>query len=132
MFNYPSAADLLELLAPASRAGSPTAVATGAAVDMRDYAGRAALLLLSNGAASGTTPTLDVKLRHSHDGTTWADVTDAAFDQITAVDLADADKKLVVDCDQLRRYVEGYAAIGGTAAPTFVFGLAVRATKGDV
>ena len=128
MFNYPSAADYIELLPPASR----TATATGTAVDMRDYTGRAAVMLLSNAAASGTNPTLDVKLRHSTDGTTWADVTDAAFDQITSADLADADKKLVVDCDQFRRYVEAYATIGGTAVPTFVFGVAMLAAQREV
>jgi hypothetical protein len=110
------------LLAPASR----TATGTGTAVDMRDYTGRGHVLFNCAAAASGTSPTIDGKLRHSTDGTTWADVTGATFTQVTTTGGVEG---ITVDCDQLRRYVEGYVTIGGTAVPTFVCSMEMLAQK---
>lgn len=113
MFDVLAGNTEITLLSPASR----TATGTGTAVDMRNYTGRAAVIFHSAAAASGTSPTIDAKLRHSNDGTTWADVTGATFTQVTTSASVEA---ISVDCDQLRRYVEGYVTIGGTAVPTFV------------
>jgi len=110
------------LLAPASR----TATASGTAVDMRDYTGRAHVILNCAAASSGTSPTLDGKLRHSHDGTTWADVSGATFDQVTTTGGVQG---ITVDCDQLRRYVQGFVTIGGSAVPTFLSSMEMLAQK---
>ena len=44
---------------------------------------RAVLFELDATHNGGTTPTMDVKLQHSSDGSTWFDVPSAAFTQIT-------------------------------------------------
>jgi hypothetical protein len=110
------------LLAAAAR----TATGTGTAVDMRDYTGIGHLLFNCSASASGTNPTIDAKLRHSTDGTTWADVTGTAFDQVTSTGGL---QQLTVDCDQLRRYAEGYVTVGGTATPLFYCSMELLAQK---
>ena len=65
-------------------------------------------------AASGTTPTLDVIVEHSHDGTTWATL--GSFTQATGVT---SETKTFGPC---RRFARGKATVGGTT-PKFTFTL---------
>jgi hypothetical protein len=59
-----------------------TSTLTGTAIDILHYEG-VGLAILSASAGTGTTPTLDVKLQHSDDNVTFADVTNGAFTQVT-------------------------------------------------
>jgi hypothetical protein len=79
--------------------------------------------LLSVGARTGTSPTLDVKVQHSDDGSTgWADVTGGAFSQTTNVGF----KELTVK--NTKRYLRVVRTLGGTS-PNFT--LAVICLAGD-
>ena len=66
-------------LAPAA---SRTSTLTGTGIDVLEYEG-VALVLLNASAGTGTSPTLDVKLQHSDDDSTYEDVTSGAFSQVT-------------------------------------------------
>ena len=101
--------DPVTLFASAAR----TASANGSAVELGDCA--VARLDLKVTAASGTTPTLNVKVQTSPDGTTWTDV-GTAFAQATG---ATTEHKIVSGLD---RFVRGVATIGGTT-PSFTFSL---------
>ena len=102
---------VLSLLDPADRGTS----ANGSAVDILDYEGQAAAILQS-AAGTGTTPTLDVKIQDSADGSTgWADVTGAAFAQVTNAASAQV---LKFNASAARRYIRAVATVGGTT-PSF-------------
>ena len=101
--------DPVSLFASAAR----TATVNGSAIEL---GGRCmARLDLKVTAASGTTPTLNVKVQHSPDGTTWTDV-GTAFTQATG---ATTEHKVVSGLD---RFVRGVATIAGTT-PSFTFSL---------
>ena len=101
-----------ELLAPARK----TASENGAAFDLHDYDGRF-IVAFSTSAGGGTTPTLDVKIQDSTDGSTgWADVSGAAFTQVT--DAADSTQSLTLDTDAVKVYIRVVTTITGTS-PTF-------------
>lgn len=70
-------------------------------------------------AVSGTTPTLDVKLQHSPDGSLWSDL-GTAFTQKTAV------SREVKTFTQMHGYVRVVWTIGGTT-PSFT--CSVEATE---
>lgn len=89
-----------------------TATATGDAVETGDR--RVARLKLDVTAASGTSPTLDVDVETSRDGSTW--YTSGSFTQATAVG---GEEKLFM----LDRFVRAKATIGGTT-PSFTFSVA--------
>ena len=56
-----------------------TANLDGTGIDVLDYEG-VALIVLNASAGTGTDPTLEVKLQHSDDDSTYADVTDLVRD----------------------------------------------------
>lgn len=95
-----------------------TATANGAvAADLRTYDGDIAYLL-DCAAGTGTTPTLDLKVQDSDDGSTgWADVTGATFTQVAAVA---SQQKLVVNKSAIKRYTRVVYTIAGTT-PSFTF-----------
>ncbi len=78
------------------------------------------LALLSVSAASGTTPTLDVKLEHSSDGSSWADVTGGAFTQQNAVN-----GELISFSGTINRHVRAVWTIAG-GTPSFTFNVSFR------
>lgn len=101
-----------ELLAPARA----TASANGSAVDIKDYVGKVKVVLATS-AGGGTTPTLDVKLQESADGSSgWTDISGAAFTQVT--DAADATEAIGLNVDGVERYIRAVETLGGTS-PTF-------------
>jgi hypothetical protein len=66
---------------------------------------------------TGTNPTLDSKLQHCADGTSWADFSPAvAFTQLTA---AGSERILIAAGTAVARHVREYHTIGGTNTPTF-------------
>lgn len=99
-------------------AAARTASANGSSVNLAGYADpgeREMLAYLDVGAASGTSPTLDVRLQDSADGTTWADISGAAFAQKTGV------AQETIYFSTARKFVRAVATIGGTS-PSFTFG----------
>ena len=101
-------ASVLSLLDPAERSAS----ANGSAVDILNYEGQAAAILQS-AAGTGTSPTLDVKLQDSADGSTgWADITGAAFTQVG--NAAASAQVLKFNASAVRRYIRAVATVGGT------------------
>lgn len=98
-----------------------TSTLTGTAIDVLEYEG-VALVLLNTAAGTGTTPTLDVKLQHSDDNSTFSDVTSGAFSQITDVAGTAGVKVMKVNVSDLKRYVRVLGTIAGTT-PSFDFGV---------
>lgn len=97
-----------------------TATATSGGIDSWNLYGRARSMvaLLSVGAASGTTPTLDVRFQDSADATTWADLVGGAFAQVSAAGFQELELK------GYRQHVRAIATAGGTS-PSFTFSLTV-------
>ncbi len=98
-----------------------TSTLTGTGIDVLEYEG-VALVLLNTSAGTGTSPTLDVKLQHSDDNTTFADVTSGAFSQVTEVAGTAGVKVMKVNVSDLKRYLRVVGTITGTT-PSFDFGV---------
>lgn len=100
---------------------SVTATANGTGVDLQQFVGSVAVTLAAKNTA-GTTPTLDVKLQGSADNSTgWADISGAAFTQVTDANTAAATlEKIVLNVDACPRYVRAVKTIGGTSSPAFM------------
>ena len=98
-----------------------TSTLTGTGIDVLDYEG-VALAVLNASEGTGTTPTLDVKLQHSDDDSTYADVTSGAFAQVTDVAGTAGVQVLKVNVSDLKRYVRVIGTIAGTT-PSFDFGV---------
>ncbi len=105
-------------LAPAA---SRTSTLTGTGIDVLEYEG-VALVLLNASAGTGTTPTLDVKLQHSDDDSTYEDVTSGAFSQVTDAAETAGVKVMKLNVSDLKRYLRIVGTIAGTT-PSFDFGV---------
>lgn len=90
--------------------GAQTVSTVGATTAANEHA--AARLTLAVTASSGTTPTLDVVVETSADGTTWRSL--GAFAQKTGVA---SERKSFAGCDSFIRY---NATVGGTT-PSFTY-----------
>jgi hypothetical protein len=91
-----------------------TSTTNGIAVDTQGY--NSAAVVLEVGAVSGTSPTLDVKIQESDDGSAWSDVSGAVFTQVTA-----ANNSQVLRLEGLtsrKKYLRAVATPGGTS-PNF-------------
>lgn len=100
-----------------------TATTNGVGIVVTDFEGQAAFVLMC-GAVSGTTPTLDVKIQDSPDGTTWTDVPGAVFAQAVAPVI----QKINVDMNAAAARYRAVATIGGTT-PSFTFGVQMFGIK---
>jgi hypothetical protein len=90
----------------------------GPSVDLAPYEGQL-VLFLDSAAGTGTTPTLDVVLQDSADGSSWANVSPAiAFTQVTNAGVSR--QKLTANIMSLRRFVRVNSTLGGTT-PSFVY-----------
>ena len=105
-------------LAPAA---SRTSTLTGTGIDVLEYEG-VALVLLNASAGTGTNPTLDVKLQHSDDDSTYEDVTSGAFSQVTDAAETAGVKVMKLNVSDLKRYLRVVGTIAGTT-PSFDFGV---------
>jgi len=117
---------LLNALAQAAglvlaQAARRTSTLTGTGIDVLDYEG-VALVVLNASAGTGTDPALDVKLQHSDDDSTYADVTDAAFTQVTDVAGSAGVQVKRINVSDFKRYVRVIGTIAGTT-PSFDFGV---------
>lgn len=100
-----------DTLAVSLASGTITATTTGPAVELGDR-GTLRLTLTITGSPAGSSPTLDVAVQTSMDGSTgWTAV--AAFAQQNA---AGVTRKVFAGCDRFIRIVE---TIGGTGGPSF-------------
>ena len=110
-----------ELLACAVR----TASANGTGVDIHEYTGMVGCTLMS---AIGTTgDTLDVKIQDSPDNSTWADITGAAFTQVTAS--ADLTETIFFDSNAADAYVRAVATIAGNGGESIACGVSLFGGK---
>ena len=98
-----------------------TSTLTGTGIDVLDYEG-VALVLLNASAGTGTSPTLDVKLQHSDDDSTYEDVTSGTFTQVTDVAETAGVKVMKLNVSDLKRYLRVVGTIAGTT-PSFDFGV---------
>ena len=98
-----------------------TSTLTGTGIDVLAYEG-VALVVLNASAGTGTNPTLDVKLQHSDDNSTYADVTGGAFTQVTDVAGSAGVQVKKINVSDLKRYVRSIGTIAGTT-PSFDFGV---------
>ena len=115
-------ASVLSLLDPADR----SATVNGSAADILDYEGHVAAILQS-AAGTGTTPTLDVKLQDSADGSTgWADIAGAAFTQVT--NAAPSAQAVKFNASAARRHIRAVATVGGTT-PSFACAVSLVGKK---
>jgi hypothetical protein len=90
------------------------------------YEGQIALILASSNTA-GSSPTLAVKLQHSDSsGSGYTDVTGAAFTGLTT---STSLQKIVVNKDQLKRYVRLDYVLGGTSSPAYNLTVVAAAVK---
>lgn len=105
-------------LAPAA---SRSSTLTGTGIDVLEYEG-VALVLLNASAGTGTSPTLDVKLQHSDDDSTYEDVTSGAFSQVTDAAETAGVKVMKLNVSDLKRYLRIVGTIAGTT-PSFDFGV---------
>lgn len=105
-------------LAPAA---SRTSTLTGTGIDVLEYEG-VALVLLNASAGTGTSPTLDVKLQHSDDDSTYEDVASGAFSQVTDAAETAGVKVMKLNVSDLKRYLRVVGTIAGTT-PSFDFGV---------
>ncbi len=98
---------------------SVTSDGNGTGVDVQQFVGSVAILLSAK-ATAGTTPTLDIKLQDSADNSTFADISGAAFTQVTdASSSAAVLQKISLNVDACARYVRAVKDIGGTSSPAF-------------
>jgi hypothetical protein len=114
MLNFGDQAQVKDLLPVAA----VTSDGNGSAVDLQGLTGEIAVILDVSAPVAGTTPTMDVKLQHSVDGSTsWADVTGGGFAQVS--DTASV-QKISLNKDELRRYVRIVKDISGTDSPQYL------------
>ena len=99
--------------------GARTASGEGASTDLSNT--KELIVTLDVTAASGTTPTLDVKIQHSPDGVKWSDL-GTAFAQKTGV------AREVKVFTQYHRYVKAVYTIAGTS-PSFTFSVEATAKE---
>lgn len=90
-------------------AAAVAATTTYASLDLGACFG-AMTMTVTASSVSGTSPTADVIVEHSHDGSTWATL--GSMTQLTA---AGTETKTFGPC---RRYIRGKATLGGTS-PVF-------------
>lgn len=92
----------------------------GAAIDVSEYDDNVAVLLT---ASAGTGDmTLDVKLQGSVNGSTgWADITGAAFTQVTTTASI---QRLVLNVASCSKFVRAVVDVGG-ATPSFIVGVGI-------
>ena len=98
--------------------GARTSTFTGTAVDISQYQGKLKVIL-DSAAGTGTTPTLNGKIQtgDQSDGSDAADVSGAAFAQITTTAAKEA---IGVDTRDCKKYIRFVGTIAGTS-PSFNF-----------
>ena len=92
-------------------AAAVTASGNGSSVDLLAYDGNMTLTL-NSAATNGANVTLDVKIQHSSDNSTWSD-SGVAFSQVT--NAAASFQNLYVTSEQFKRYIRVVDTVAGTS-----------------
>jgi len=103
-----------------------TASANGTGFDLEGSngaEGEAIVILASDAASAGSSPTLDVKLQESANNSDWSDISGATFTQVT--DAAQALEKISINTNDVKRYLRAVGTIGGTSSPAFTYSVAL-------
>ena len=104
-----------------------TASANGTGFDLEGSngaEGEAIIILASDAASAGASPTLDVKLQESDaEGSGYTDISGATFTQVT--DAAQALEKITINTNDVKRYLRAVGTIGGTSSPAFTYSVAL-------
>ena len=103
-----------------------TASANGTGFDLEGSngaEGEAIVILASDAASAGSSPTLDVKLQESANNSDWSDISGATFTQVT--DAAQALEKITINTNDVKRYLRAVGTIGGTSSPAFTYSVAL-------
>ncbi len=122
-FDLYSGTALLPIQKPMSIAASATN-ADGAIRNV-GYLGNAIVLLSATNTA-GSTPTLDVKLQGSNDATNYADITGAAFTQVTTSNSVQA---ISLRIQEAPLYIRATNVIGGTSSPAYIYSVTILAPQ---
>lgn len=105
---------------------SRTASADGTGFDLEGSngaEGEAIVILASDAASAGVTPTLDVKLQESDaEGSGYTDISGATFTQVTT---SQALEKITINTNDVKRYLRAVGTIGGTSSPAFTYSVAL-------
>jgi hypothetical protein len=101
-----------------------TATGNGTGVDLNDYDGDV-VFVLDSAAGTGTSPTLDVTVEASADNSTFTALSGVAFTRVTTTA---GRQKLVMNHDDVARYVRIVYTIGGTT-PSFTFSVTAVGLK---
>lgn len=106
----------------------------GTAVDLQNY--ESFVWEVTTGALTGSpsAQTVDAKLQHSEDNSTWADVAAGPSNPavaITQITAANSDRRVEIDRRPLRRYVRALFTVAFTDGSTPKIGLASHITAGD-
>lgn len=100
--------------------------ANGTGLDIQQYEGEVCFILNSALGTGNADNTLDIKIQDSADNSTgWADVSGAAFTQVTT---AASVQKLSLVTDNVARYVRAVKTVGGTT-PSFIAGCVLVGMK---
>jgi|TARA_R100001163_G_scaffold45445_1_gene34174 hypothetical protein len=100
---------------------SRTASANGTGFDLEGSngaEGEAIIILSSDAASAGSSPTLDVKLQESADNSSFSDISGATFTQVTD---AASSQKISINTNDVKRYLRAVGTIGGTSSPAFTY-----------
>jgi hypothetical protein len=100
---------------------SRTASANGTGFDLEGSngaEGEAIIILASDAASAGSSPTLDVKLQESADNSSFSDISGATFTQVTD---AASSQKISINTNDVKRYLRAVGTIGGTSSPAFTY-----------
>jgi hypothetical protein len=116
------AAQAAALVTPAPTVAS-VAAGDGPIVDLAGVVGEAIVVLNALKASAGTNPTLDFTLCESDDQSTWFDIIEPAFPQMT--DAADQVAFYVFRPGTRKRYITAAMVVGGTDSPSFPVSMAV-------
>jgi hypothetical protein len=105
---------------------SVTSSGNGTDLDLQQYSGQIVILADMKNTA-GSSPTMDISVNDSADNSTFAALSPAvAFTQMTTGASA---FKLVLNKDNIRRYLRIVKTIGGTNTPTFLTSVKILAVK---
>lgn len=101
---------------------SAAAATNGASFDLLTYDGDVRIVLNAS-ATGGAGQTLDVKIQHSADGSTWTD-SGVAFAQVT--NAAASYQTLSAAAEQFHRYIRVVDTVAGSS-PSVAFGVVLLA-----
>lgn len=103
-----------------------TATGNGTDIDLQQYSGQIAIIADVKNVA-GTLPTMDISVQDSANNSSFAAISPAvAFAQVTTVA---STQKIVLNKDNIRRYLRIVKTIGGTSSPEYYVSVKVFAVK---